>query len=84
MPSHRQLVIGAGVHQAEEHELGDEHIRAPYPAWADHDIEGVLETLTDDCVVTESYGPVYRGRDRVEQWMRTWFEGGGDRTVLET
>lgn len=46
-------------------------------AWARHDIPGVLGTLADDCEVIECYGPVYRGRDRVEQWMHAWFEGGG-------
>lgn len=38
---------------------------------------GVLAALTDDCVVIESYGPVYHGRQRVEQWMRAWFGAGG-------
>ena len=37
----------------------------------------VLATLADDCVVTESYGPVYHRRTRVEEWMRAWFEKGG-------
>ncbi|MFD5317222.1 nuclear transport factor 2 family protein [Streptomyces sp. NPDC127098] len=46
-------------------------------AWRRHDVAGVLATLTDDCVVVESYGPVYRGRQRVEQWMRAWFAAGG-------
>jgi ketosteroid isomerase-like protein len=45
-------------------------------AWRRHDIPGVLSTLADDCTVIESYGPVYRGKDRVEQWMRTWFGRG--------
>ncbi len=46
-------------------------------AWEQHDIPGVLATLTDGCVVTESYGPVYRGRTRVQEWMRKWFEQSG-------
>lgn len=46
-------------------------------AWQRHDIAGVLETLADDCVVIECYGPVYRGKGRVEQWMRAWFDAGG-------
>ncbi|MHB9856673.1 nuclear transport factor 2 family protein [Streptomyces sp. YIM S03343] len=49
-------------------------------AWRRHDVAGVLATLTDDCVVVESYGPVYRGHDRVEQWMRRWFAEGGSVT----
>jgi len=46
-------------------------------AWRRHDIPGVLDTLAADCVIIECYGPVYRGRDRVEQWMRAWFGAGG-------
>ena len=46
-------------------------------AWRRHDVEGVLRTLADDCVITECYGPVYHGRDRVEQWMRAWLTAGG-------
>ncbi len=45
--------------------------------WRRHDIPAVLETLADDCVVIEGYGPVYRGRARVGQWMETWLAAGG-------
>jgi ketosteroid isomerase-like protein len=46
-------------------------------AWRRHDVDAVLSTLTDDCVVIEAYGPVYRGRPRVKQWMHAWFAAGG-------
>ena len=46
-------------------------------AWRRHDVAGVLATLADDCVIIECYGPVYRGKRRVEQWMRAWFDAGG-------
>lgn len=46
-------------------------------AWRRHDVVGVLETLTDDCVIIECYGPVYRGKQRVEQWIRAWLGAGG-------
>lgn len=52
-------------------------LRAYVEAWTRHDIEGVLATLTGDCVVVESYGPVYRGHERVRAWMRAWFAAGG-------
>ena len=52
-------------------------LHAYIDAWRHHDVPGVLATLTDDCVVIESYGPVYRGRARVEQWMHAWFDAGG-------
>lgn len=46
-------------------------------AWRRHDVAGVLDTVTDDCVIIECYGPVYRGHRRVEQWMHAWFAAGG-------
>jgi ketosteroid isomerase-like protein len=52
-------------------------LRSYIEAWTRHDVAGVLATLTHDCVVTESYGPVYRGHDCVEQWMHKWFGEGG-------
>jgi ketosteroid isomerase-like protein len=46
-------------------------------AWRRHDVDGVLGTLAADCVIIECYGPVYRGRERVGQWMSSWFGAGG-------
>lgn len=37
----------------------------------------MLATLTDDCTVIECYGPIYNGRERVEQWMNAWFAADG-------
>ena len=52
-------------------------LREYITAWQRHDVTAVLATLTDDCVITECYGPVYHGKPRVEQWMNAWFEAGG-------
>lgn len=46
-------------------------LRAYIDAWRRNDV------LTADCTIIESYGPVYRGRQRIEQWMRTWLDAGG-------
>jgi ketosteroid isomerase-like protein len=51
--------------------------------WQRHDAAAVLATLADDCVIIECYGPVYRGKQRVEQWMRTWLDAGGSVTGWE-
>ena len=56
---------------------GRTRLEAYVDGWRRHDIADVLDTLTDDCVVIESYGPVYRGKARVEQWMNAWFGAGG-------
>lgn len=52
-------------------------LRAYIDGWRRHDVPAVLATLADDCVVIESYGPVYRGKERVEEWMGAWFGAGG-------
>ena len=51
-------------------------LHAYIDAWERHDIAGVLAALTDDCLVIESHGPTYHGRDQVEHWMRTWLTVG--------
>jgi ketosteroid isomerase-like protein len=45
--------------------------------WRAGDVDRVLGTLTDDCVVIESHGPTYRGVDQVRRWMESWFRDGG-------
>ncbi len=47
--------------------------------WREHDPARVLSTLDPDCVIVESYGPVYRGTARVAQWLDAWF--GDSNTV---
>ena len=46
-------------------------------AWRRHDVDAIAGSVTESCRVVECYGPVYLGRDRVEQWARTWFAMGG-------
>jgi hypothetical protein len=46
-------------------------------AWIAHDPEQIADAVTEDCTVTECYGPVYHGRSRVRQWADTWFRAGG-------
>lgn len=45
--------------------------------WREHDVDAILTTLTPDCVVIESFGPIYRGHDRVAQWVSTWLDEDG-------
>jgi ketosteroid isomerase-like protein len=52
-------------------------LEAYIDGWRRHDIPAALDTLADDCVVIECYGPVYRGTARVAQWMTAWFGAGG-------
>jgi ketosteroid isomerase-like protein len=46
-------------------------------AWRAHDVAAILTTLNSDCVVIESFGPVYRGHDWVARWVARWLEEDG-------
>ncbi|WP_150460124.1 nuclear transport factor 2 family protein [Nesterenkonia ebinurensis] len=46
-------------------------------AWIAGSPERIADLLTEDGVVIECYGPVYRGRERVLQWAETWLCNGG-------
>lgn len=45
-------------------------------AWGTNDTERILATVTNDVVITESFGPVYYGRERVREWCEKWNEEG--------
>jgi ketosteroid isomerase-like protein len=45
--------------------------------WRAHDVEAIVATLTADCVVIESFGPIYRGHDSVARWVATWLAEDG-------
>jgi hypothetical protein len=44
--------------------------------WLAADRERILSTLDPDCVIIESYGPTYRGRDMITRWIASWFAPG--------
>lgn len=46
-------------------------------AWVAGDPARIAGAVEEGCVVTECYGPVYRGRDRVREWADAWFSAGG-------
>jgi len=46
-------------------------------AWVAHDSDRIARTVAENCTITECYGPVYRGRERVRQWAEAWFAAGG-------
>ncbi|MET7947044.1 nuclear transport factor 2 family protein [Micromonospora sp. NPDC005324] len=49
-------------------------------AWNSNDTESIVATVIPDAVVTESYGPVYHGQERIREWADTWF-GRGSRVL---
>lgn len=58
-------------------ESAHERVSSYVEGWKAGDIERVLGTLTEDCVVIESHGPTYLGVDRIRRWMESWFRDGG-------
>ena len=45
--------------------------------WRAHDATAILATLSPDCVVIESFGPIYRGHDCVARWVLEWLAEDG-------
>lgn len=45
-------------------------------AWRTNDTDRIIATVTEDVVITESFGPVYYGRERVREWCEKWNEEG--------
>ena len=45
--------------------------------WKDNDIEKIVASLADDCVITESHGPTYRGIEQVKKWFDFWLQEKG-------
>lgn len=46
-------------------------------SWVGGDPERIASTVTDDCVISECWGPIYRSRASVQQWAQAWFGAGG-------
>jgi ketosteroid isomerase-like protein len=52
-------------------------LEAYISGWRAHDVDAILATLTHDCVVIESFGPIYRGHDWVARWVAAWLAEDG-------
>lgn len=42
-------------------------------AWINNDAKGILDCLSDNCVIIESHGPTYTGKANVKEWLDKWF-----------
>jgi hypothetical protein len=60
------------MHDATAHQL----ILTYVQGWIAADREQILSTLNPDCLIIESYGPTYRGRDMIARWIDSWFAPG--------
>ena len=57
------------MHDAVAHRL----ILTYVQGWIAADREQILGTLDPACVIIESYGPTYRGKDMIARWIDSWF-----------
>ena len=59
-------------------EAAEKLIRSYVEGWREGDADKILGAVAPDCVVIESHGPTYRGKERIAQWVDTWFAAGGE------
>ena len=45
--------------------------------WEENNLEKILGCLSKDCLIIESHGPIYRGKDSVKNWFAYWLKGKG-------
>jgi hypothetical protein len=44
--------------------------------WKESNITKILSSLSDNCIIIESHGPMYEGRDKVKKWAEQWLLNG--------
>jgi len=42
--------------------------------WKENNAKKILDVITPDCVIIESHGPVYRGKEKVAEWINDWIK----------
>jgi hypothetical protein len=60
------------MHNSDAHRLIHTYVQG----WIAADQEQILGTLDPACVIIESYGPTYRGKDMIARWIDSWFAPG--------
>jgi ketosteroid isomerase-like protein len=58
-------------------ESAEQLVRRYVEGWCEGDAAKILDAVAPDCVVIESHGPTYRGKERIAQWLEAWFGAGG-------
>ena len=52
-------------------EIAERLIRRYVEGWCKGDAAMILASVSEDCVVIESHGPTYRGKDQIGRWVDT-------------
>lgn len=59
-------------------ETDHRHLLVTYiEGWKSGNQEKILSPLTEDCLIIESHGPTYRGKEKIKQWITYWNQTGG-------
>jgi ketosteroid isomerase-like protein len=45
--------------------------------WRENNIEKIVSSLDDNCIIIESHGPTYRGIEQVRKWFQYWTQENG-------
>jgi ketosteroid isomerase-like protein len=45
--------------------------------WKENNEEKIISVLSDDCIIIESHGPRYKGKQQVRDWVTVWKEMKG-------
>jgi hypothetical protein len=46
--------------------------------WKETNKEKIISVLSTDCIIIESHGPRYNGKEQVREWVEAWKEMKGD------
>ncbi|MBI2029782.1 nuclear transport factor 2 family protein [Candidatus Gottesmanbacteria bacterium] len=44
--------------------------------WKRNNLELIVSTLSQDCIIIESHGPMYKGVNEIKSWVKEWIEAG--------
>lgn len=44
--------------------------------WKKNNAQKILDSLAEDCFITESHGPTYHGPEQVRKWIEEWSRTG--------
>lgn len=47
-------------------------LREYIDGWKEGKKAKILNTLSNDCIIVESHGPTYRGKEMVDKWFNEW------------
>lgn len=48
-------------------------IQSYIDGWINGNLESIVSTLCEDCVIIESHGPRYTGLENIKGWVNDWF-----------